>query len=259
MDFTYSAYLKLDKILNAQSLESPDEHDETLFIIIHQVYELWFKQLIHEGRFLAASLKSADHSLSIHTLNRMLKVMKTLVSQVDILETMTPLSFTSFRSYLKSSSGFQSIQFRLFEIMLGKRSPELIAKLPAAEVEQWELNTHCSQPPLYDCLLVGIQKSGFHIPEEVLSRDFSETYEGNEEVRNVILEIYRKKGELARILENFVDLDEGIQEWRYRHVKMVERTIGHMPGTGGSAGVEYLKNTLFQPFFPDLWKVRGRF
>ena len=130
MELTYGKYLQLDKILSAQKVESEGEHDETLFIIIHQVYELWFKQLIHEGNHLITTLKSSDCTGALHTLRRMLKIMKTMVSQVDILETMTPLSFSAFRSYLKSSSGFQSLQFREFEILMGKDQSMSLTNCP---------------------------------------------------------------------------------------------------------------------------------
>jgi len=259
MELTYGKYLQLDKILSAQKVESEGEHDETLFIIIHQVYELWFKQLIHEGNHLITTLKSSDCTGALHTLRRMLKIMKTMVSQVDILETMTPLSFSAFRSYLKSSSGFQSLQFREFEILMGKRPINVLSKLPKVEVDLAGLKQRCEEPSLYDFLLKFLKSKGSDMPTEILERDFSKEYSGNEEVQRRILEVYRKGGELSLICESLVDLDEGVQEWRYRHVKMVERTIGHQKGTGGSAGVEYLKTTLFKPLFPDLWAVRSDF
>jgi tryptophan 2,3-dioxygenase len=259
MDLTYGSYLQLDKILSAQKVESNGEHDETLFIIIHQVYELWFKQILHEGSSLAKSLDSGQTTMALHTLNRMLKILKTMVSQVDILETMTPLSFSQFRSYLKSSSGFQSLQFREFEIFMGKRPHALLDKLPQEEVKTAGLREKLNQPALFDYLLKMLSDKGYKVPQEALSRTFSDEYQGNELVQDTLLEIYREGGELALICESFVDMDEGIQEWRYRHVKMVERTIGHQMGTGGSPGVEYLKSTLFKSLFPDLWAVRSRF
>ena len=259
MDLTYGNYLQLDKILSAQKVESPDEHDETLFIIIHQVYELWFKQILHEGQFLARNIEAGNKTLALHTLNRVLKIMKTMVSQVDVIETITPLSFSQFRSYLKSSSGFQSIQFRKFEIFMGKRDKRLLGMLPEKEVKAADLEGKLSMPALFDYLLKLLAKEGHQIPASILNRDFSEEYAGDELVQEALLKVYKSGGELALILESLVDLDEGIQEWRYRHVKMVERTIGHKPGTGGSSGVEYLKSTLFKPFFPDLWAVRSSF
>lgn len=259
MGMTYGSYLQLNKILDAQKLESPDEHDETLFIIIHQVYELWFKQMLHEAEYLRESLLKSNSNQASQTLRRMLKILKTMVSQVDVIETMTPLSFQSFRSYLKSSSGFQSIQFRKFEVALGKRSSALLSQLPQDEVNSSGLKTDLTKPSIFDCFLVMAKDRGFDIPQKVLDRDFTEEYIGNNEVQRAILSIYRLGGELSFLCESLIDMDEGIQEWRYRHVKMVERTIGHQKGTGGSAGVEYLKSTLFKPFFPDLWQVRSEF
>ena len=259
MDLTYGTYLQLEKILTAQELESPDEHDETLFIIIHQVYELWFKQLLHESAGLARKLGASDSVGSSHTLGRMLKILKTMVSQVDVLETMTPLSFSQFRSYLKSSSGFQSVQFRMLEVVMGKRPSDLLNQLPLTPEEKKNLQEKLAEPSLFDHLLLHLNEAGFEVPSEILNRDFSLQYEGSRDVQTTLLKAYKQNGQFSLICESFVDLDEGIQEWRYRHVKMVERTIGHQIGTGGSSGVEYLKSTLFKPLFPDLWSVRSEF
>jgi tryptophan 2,3-dioxygenase len=259
MAITYHEYLKLDHILNAQVTQSKDEHDEMLFIVIHQVYELWFKQILHEAGFLSKCLRAGDFSRSTHTLKRILKIMKTLVGQIDVLETMTPLSFSSFRNVLETSSGFQSLQFRHFEIAMGKRPVALLAHLPISDLERQELNKMLSMPSIYDDFLYCLSQLGHSIPEQVLSRDFLKEYEGNEAVQKVILDIYRKDSVEAGLCELFVDLEEGVQEWRYRHVKMVERTIGAKIGTGGSPGVDYLKSTLFKPQFVDLWAVRSRF
>lgn len=259
MDLTYGSYLQLDKILSAQKVESNGEHDETLFIIIHQVYELWFKQILHEGSYLASSLEKGNIPAARHTINRMLKILKTMVSQVDILETMTPLSFSQFRSYLKSSSGFQSLQFRQFEVFMGKRPGKILDLLPQDEVDQIGLREKLSEPSLFDYLLKLASQRGHEIPDQILNRDFSIEYEGSAQVQQALLKVYKFEDELAPICESLVDMDEGIQEWRYRHVKMVERTIGHQMGTGGSPGVEYLKSTLFKPLFPDLWAIRSHF
>ncbi|MFG0331080.1 MAG: tryptophan 2,3-dioxygenase [Phycisphaerales bacterium] len=256
---TYSTYLKIDELLELQQPRSkPAEHDETLFIIIHQVYELWFKQILHEIRFLQRALEANDPPTALHGFKRVLTILKTLVAQVDVLETMTPLSFNSFRDYLESGSGFQSAQFRELEFALGIRNPKMIrhhANTPAAE----RLEALADSPTLYDSFLRFLSQNGHDIPDSILHRDFSERYEPSEKVQDAIIEIYRHHPIHAQICERLVDLDEGLQEWRYRHVKMVERTIGTKPGTGGSPGAEYLKTTLFRPVFPDLWAVRTRF
>jgi tryptophan 2,3-dioxygenase len=204
---TYSSYLALDDLLAAQHPRS-DEHDELLFIVIHQTYELWFKQLLHELAYLQRTLESGNTPHSEHALRRVLTIFKTIVAQVDVLETMTPRQFTSFRGRLAQSSGFQSAQFRELEAVLGRRDPKVFEHYPAG-------------------------------PERQRIADAMDD------------------GDAARVAERLVDLDEGLMEWRYRHVKMVERTIGMKPGTGGSAGAAYLRTTLDRPMFPDLWAIRS--
>lgn len=259
MPLTYHDYLKLDDILGAQDCKANDEHDEMLFIVIHQVYELWFKQILHEASYLSRNLVLADVAKSGHALKRILKIMKTLVGQIDILETMTPLSFSSFRNVLETSSGFQSLQFRQFEIAMGKRPAAILSHLHLSEVQRAQLADQFDKPSLYDDLLRCLHVRGYDIPKDVLNRDFRAEYAGDDSVQKVLLDIYRKESSESLLLELFVDLEEGVQEWRYRHVKMVERTIGVKMGTGGSLGVEYLKSTLFKPLFSDLWSLRSLF
>ncbi len=254
---TYMSYLKVDELLSLQALRSePEEHDEMLFIVIHQVYELWFKQIQHELALLAKSFERDDVPAILHTQKRVLTIMKTLVAQVDVLETMTPVSFSSFRDRLESASGFQSRQFRELEARLGKRDPRVLghhAQDPAA-VET--LKALHESPSIYDGFLRWLHKRGFAIPAELLDRDLSEPTPESAAVRRVLVDIYRKHPTEAQVAERLVDLDEGIQEWRYRHVKMVERTIGFKKGTGGSSGADYLRSTLFRPLFGDLWAIR---
>jgi tryptophan 2,3-dioxygenase len=228
-----------------------------LFIIIHQSYELWFKQLIHE--FLAAqvSLEAGDTHRSLALLGRIRTIMKVCVAQIDILETMTPLQFNSFRSYLSSSSGFQSAQFRKVEAILGRRDSAMAGHLP--EDIQSEISIITNRNSVWDSLLVYISKRGHLIPTDVITRDKSVAYVANPAVQDVLLEVHRNDPESASVCERLLDIDEGLQEWRYRHVKMVERTIGAKMGTGGSAGVKYLASTLFNPVFVDLWEIRSRF
>lgn len=243
MAITYGEYLKLDELLKLQKPLSDGEHDETLFIVIHQVYELWFKQILHELDYLQKKFEANDPPQVLATFKRILTIMKTMVSQIDVLETMTPLSFLSFRSRLESSSGFQSMQFRKLEIVLGKRSEK----------------AQSADPSVYDSFLKFIVKNGYKIPDSVFNRKPSESTAENPDVQKTLLDIYKTNPMIAQICERLVDLDEGIQEWRYRHVKMVERTIGFRMGTGGSSGAEYLRTTLFKPLFPDLWTIRVLF
>ena len=257
MDLTYSQYLHLDKILEAQAPLSPEEHDETLFIIIHQTYELWFKQLLHETGFLRIQLQKGSESLAMATLQRMLVILKTLVSQADILETMTPISFHAFRARLQQASGFQSLQFRRLEFQLGLKDTRTLERF-ASHTQFASLSEDYHAPTLYDALLQFLsQYRGVEFPLEILQRTFSEKYDGDIRVQNQLLALYRAAGDGVAMMERYVDFDEGLQEWRYRHVKMVERTIGTAPGTGGSAGVAYLRSTLFQPAFGDLWALRS--
>ncbi len=255
---SYKSYLNLEKILAAQNPISPDEHDEMLFIIIHQTYELWFKQILHEACYLRNALVQNDTFRSLATLKRMLKILKTLVGQVDILETMTPISFLSFRHLLDTASGFQSWQFRCLEALLGIKHKERLRLLPEDSAERKSLEGFIESPSLFDALLAFLSHSGYAIPADILERDPSVSYDGDARVQDIFLSIYKNDEAKALLCENFIDLDEGIQEWRYRHVKMVERTVGDKSGTGGSLGARYLQSTLAKPVFIDLWRVRDR-
>ncbi len=259
MALTYSEYLKLNELLNLQKPLTEGEHDETLFIVIHQVYELWFKQVIHEVSHLEKKFKDGDVPQISATFKRILTIMKTMVSQIDVLETMSPLSFLSFRARLESSSGFQSLQFRKLEMMLGKRAKASLEHHPVGSAERGVLEAELRRPSLYDYFLRYIKAKGYAVPDSALKRDVTESVGDNPEVQAVLLEIYRTNPSIAQVCERLIDLDEGIQEWRYRHVKMVERTIGMRIGTGGSSGTDYLRRTLFQPLFPDLWAIRVQF
>ena len=267
---TYISYLKVDELLELQQPESDGEHDEMLFIVIHQTYELWFKQILHEIAELQRTLEQGDTHRSLAILGRVRTIMKTCVGQLDILETMTPLQFNTFRGRLQSASGFQSAQFRELEAVLGRRdqagagaekhtgmgmAEHLIEGSPArARVE-----AAMTRPSLWDSTLRYLAARGHAVPGEVLNRDVSVGYEAHEGVQDMLLDVHRNDPDAAAICERLVDLDEGLQEWRYRHVKMVERTIGHKMGSGGSSGVGYLSSTLFKSVFPDLWAIRSRF
>jgi tryptophan 2,3-dioxygenase len=225
---TYTSYLAVDDLLKLQKpLSEGPEHDELLFIIIHQTYELWFKQLIHEFAEAQRALEANETHKALGVLGRIRTIMKTCVSQVDILETMTPLQFLSFRNYLAASSGFQSAQFRKVEAILGRRDEKFASHLPP------------------------------EIPNSIINRNFRDHYTPNAQVQAALVKVHREDLEAAMVCEKLVDIDEGLQEWRYRHVKMVERTIGSKSGTGGSSGVKYLASTLFNPVFPDLWEIRA--
>ena len=257
MAVTYQSYLKLEELLSLQQpLSDGPEHDETLFIIVHQVYELWFKELIHEVDYLKSLLARQDTPRALHTLKRILTILKVVVAQIDVLETMTPLEFLSFRARLESGSGFQSAQFRELEFVLGAKNQAALERYEGGSAERRALERRMSEPTLWDAFLRFLKSKGHPVPREALERDVTQPPAPVPSLHPVLIEIYRRDPVLASLCERLVDLDEGIQEWRYRHVKMVQRTIGTKPGTGGSAGAAYLKTTLDRPVFPDLWEIR---
>ncbi|MGB8909364.1 MAG: tryptophan 2,3-dioxygenase family protein [Candidatus Cybelea sp.] len=247
MPLSYGSYLKIDELLALQQpLSRPAHHDEMLFIIIHQVYELWFKQLLHEvdGTMRALDrddlLRVAKHFRRIHTIQRLLE------QQVDILETMTPQEFNQFRDNLNPASGFQSIQFRELEFAAGVRRTELLKWIEADEGARARLEARLNEPSLYDRAKGLLRRRGFEVDS---SADLIESYR----------RIYSNEAQyydLYLLLEDLIEFDERFLLWRGRHVRMVERMIGQKQGTGGSSGARYLEGTLGYRFFPELWEVR---
>ncbi|MGH3171509.1 MAG: tryptophan 2,3-dioxygenase [Trebonia sp.] len=250
-DLTYSSYLRLDDLLSCQR-PLTESHDELLFVIIHQVYELWFKQILHETALLQERLEAGNGAGALATARRIAKIFKTVVGQMDILETMTPQQFASFRPELGSSSGFQSVQFRYLEAAYGRRD------FSAAVVDP-QLAATMARRPVFASFLRYLRVSGWDVPGEALNHDPKQPWEGGDVIESVLAEVYADSSSTpAEVCEALVDIDEGLQEWRYRHVKMVERIIGARSGTGGSTGAAYLRATLFRPVFPDLWSIRSR-
>jgi len=252
---TYASYLALDELLSAQRPLS-GEHDEMLFIVIHQVYELWFKELLHELAHLQLRLEDGDGSHALHTLRRVLTILKVAVAQIDVLETMTPRQFTSFRDRLEAASGFQSAQFRELEAVLGRRDLDVLRSYPEPSDARDRITGALGRRSVFDSFLRYLARWKYPVPASELERDVTRPRQPSAEMQAVLLAVYRDDGEAAQVAERLVDLDEGLQEWRYRHVKMVERTIGDRRGTGGSGGAAYLRTTLFAPVFPDLWAMR---
>jgi tryptophan 2,3-dioxygenase len=256
---TYGDYLRLDELLALQSRRSAGpEHDELLFIVIHQVYELWFKEILHEVDQARRLLESGESHRAQHTLKRILTILKVLVAQLDILETMTPLEFLSFRERLDAASGFQSDQFRQLEFALGLKSEAAIRRFPEGSRGRGALEQRLSEPTLWDGFLSYLAREGYPVSAELLARDVTAPIAPSPVVQQILVDVYRRDAKNAELCERLIDLDEGLQEWRYRHVKMVERTIGAQPGTGGSEGARYLMTTLDRPIFPDLWEIRSR-
>jgi tryptophan 2,3-dioxygenase len=245
---TYGSYLKISELLALQQpLSDPPQHDETLFILIHQVYELWFKQTLHEldaaVRFLDADdlLKVAKAFRRIHAIQRILEM------QVDVLETMTPQDFNAFREGLNPASGFQSAQFREIEFRCGLPPNEkALAHLALTPEERARLDRRLREPTLYDALKGYLRRHGFDVSShDAIVATFRTIYENDEKHYAVYM-----------LLEDLIDFDERVLLWRGRHIAMVERMIGMKPGTGGSLGVAYLQTTLQRRFFPELWEVR---
>ena len=244
---SYGSYLKVDELLALQRpLSEPAHHDEMLFIIIHQVYELWFKQLLHELEGAMAAMARDDllrvtkHFRRIHTIQRLLE------QQVDILETMTPQEFNAFRDNLNPASGFQSIQFREIEFLCGLRRTDVLKYVELNDAQRRRLERRAAAPSLYDELKGVLQRRGFAVgTTEALVESFRQIYSGE-----------RENYDLYLLLEELIEFDERLLLWRGRHVRMVERMIGHKRGTGGSPGVDYLQGTLGYKLFPELWEVR---
>jgi len=254
---SYGDYLKLDELLALQRpLSKGPEHDEMLFIVIHQVYELWFKEILHELDYLNGLLVRNDGARARHTLKRILTVLKVMVAQLDILETMTPLEFLSFRDRLESGSGFQSHQFRELEFALGWKDHTALERYATGTEGRHRLEKRLAASTLWDAFLRHLAANSVPVPRTDLERDVTQKVVPSAALRDVLVKVYRERPDLAELCERMVDLDEGLMEWRYRHVKMVQRTIGTRRGTGGSAGAEYLVSTLNQPLFPDLWTIR---
>lgn len=255
---TYNHYLKIDELLNLQELKSqPHEHDEMLFIVIHQTYELWFKEMLHEFDKLSGDLESGNTWGALKTMRRVLTILKISVAQIDVLETLTPLEFESFRGFLGKASGFQSIQFRELEILCGHRSEHIIRAHENEPEYKQRLLAHMDAPTLWESFCCYLREKGYDMPAPERINKNGLLYNASPEGQKVILDVMQHNPEASLLVELLVDFDEGLQEWRYRHVKMVERTIGSKEGTGGSPGVNYLRSTLHQRIFPDLWEVRS--
>lgn len=235
-------------------LSEPVQHDETLFIIIHQVYELWFKQLLHEIDAIIERLDK-DETLAAHRLlHRCIEIERVLVSQVAVLETMTPMDFLAFRDHLLPASGFQSHQFRELEYLSGLKDRRFLKNYEAGSEEYARLEARLSRPSLGDAFYGMLRRRGFDLPEG--APDDETTRERRIKELKRIYEDAEKHYDLFLLAESLIEYDEMFAMWRLRHVKMVERMIGTKTGTGGSDGAAYLKKTVERNFFPELWELR---
>ena len=244
---SYGSYLHIDELLSLQQpLSTPAHHDEMLFIIIHQVYELWFKQILHEVHAIVRELNAgellpvAKHFRRVHTIQRLLE------QQIDVLETMTPQEFNAFRDNLNPASGFQSIQFRELEFVCGVRRTDTMKYIQMTDEQRGRLEAALGAPSLYDAVKTVLRRRGFA----------SETHDDLIETFKAIYTNPQANYDLYLLLEDLIEFDERFLLWRGRHVRMVERMIGAKKGTGGSLGAAYLSTTLENRFFPELWEVR---
>ncbi len=256
----YAGYLQLDRLLSAQRpLSDPPHHDEVLFIIQHQVAELWFKLTIHELQAAMASIRGDDLPRAAKILARVKQVQHQLYSQWDVLDTLTPSEYAEFRRVFGQASGFQSPQYRLVEFMLGNKDRRKIAVF--ARHREWYRRLHeaLEAPDIFDEFLRHLARAGLPVPAEALQRDFTLRREPDERVVAALREVYAKPErhwQAYELAEALMDVSNNFQFWRYHHMKTVERIIGHKRGSGGTAGVDFLKRALEYDFFPELIRVR---
>jgi tryptophan 2,3-dioxygenase len=255
---SYGEYLRLDLLLGAQRPLTA-EHSEMLFIIVHQVSELWMRLLRHELVSVMECVRRDDLGPSFKMLSRIGSVQGQLLAVWEVLATMTPFDYSAFRNALGRSSGFQSQQYRLIEFLLGNKNAAVIEVYRPETQSYAELARVLFAPSLYDEVLRLLSRRGYGVPQAALLRDFSLPYEASKQVTGVWLGVYHnaaKDWDLYELAERLVDLDHRFQLWRYQHMKTVERIIGYKPGTGGTAGVSYLAKALRLRLFPELWEVR---
>ena len=257
---TYGEYLHLDKILSSQHRLS-DHHDEMLFIIIHQVSELWMKLILHEVQAAIRHIEKDDFDPAFKMLARVSRTQTQIIQAWDVLSTLTPAEYMQFRSYLGQASGFQSFQYRLIEFAMGYKT-EHILKIYEKEPElHRQLMVAYQAPSLYDVSIKALARAGFKINPQLLERDYTQPYQEDPSVEEAWLTVYRNVDRywyLYQLAEKLVDIEDSFMQWRFRHMKTVERIIGFKRGTGGSSGVAYLREGLNQYFFPELWKLRTK-
>ncbi len=261
-DLTYNDYLKVPELISLQQPQSePAHHDEMLFIIIHQAYELWFKLILHEIESALECMSAAEPLKARHFIHRCVEVMRLLVQQIHILETMHPADFLEFRSRLAPASGFQSIQFREIEFMVGVKDESYLSFFKNRPDLQAKLKARLDGPDLRSAFYDMLMKLGFSIPKDAATKERAGDVETQEQILLALLPVYKNPSSnlpLYLLTESLVELDEYLGLWREHHVRVVERVIGYKRGTGGSSGVEYLRSTTSKKSFPLLWEVRTR-
>jgi tryptophan 2,3-dioxygenase len=257
-DMTYGDYLALDVVLDSQYPLSTD-HNEMLFIIQHQTSELWMKLMLHELNAARECIKSDDLPPAFKMMARVSRIMEQLVRAWDVLSTLTPSEYSTFRPLLGHSSGFQSYQYRLIEFILGNKNEVMIRPHRHKKALFDLLNAELSKPSLYDEVIRLLARRGCPIAPQALERDWTQPYREDASVSRAWLEVYQSPGkqwDLYELAEELVDLEDAFRQWRFRHMTTVKRIIGYKRGTGGTAGVGYLNEVLNTELFPELWKVR---
>jgi tryptophan 2,3-dioxygenase len=255
---SYGEYLRLAQLLDAQKPLTA-EHDEMMFIIIHQASELWMRLFLHELAGVLDCVRRDNLGPSFKMLGRISRVQTQLTAAWDVLATMTPADYSAFRNSLGRSSGFQSVQYRLLEFTIGNKNAEMIAVHRREGAAYAVLERALQAPSLYDEVLALLSRRGYGIPEDYLARDFSQPYRASKQVAGAWLAVYHNAHEdwdLYELAERLIDMDHKFQLWRFHHLKTVERIIGYKRGTGGTSGVAYLAKALELKFFPELWQIR---
>ncbi len=259
---SYGDYLRLDQLLGAQvPLSDPPQHDELLFIIQHQTSELWLKLMVHELRSARALLSTDDLSPALKRLARVKHIQRVLTDQWSVLATLTPSEYAEIRPFLATSSGFQSAQYREVEFLLGNKDAEMVKVFGHDPAARDQLATLLHEPSLYDEFLRHLAREGYAVPADLLDRDWSQRRPSHPGLVDVYAAVYAAPHEhwgVYETCEELVDVEDNFQEWRFRHLQVVQRTIGQQPGTGGSSGVAFLRRALDLTFFPELYEVRAR-
>ncbi|GGF20884.1 tryptophan 2,3-dioxygenase [Halobacillus andaensis] len=257
---TYGEYLGLDQLLSAQKRLS-DHHDEMLFIIIHQVSELWMKLILHELWAAVESIRKGEMQEAFKMLSRVSNIQTQIIHGWDVLSTLTPAEYIQFRDKLGQASGFQSYQYRMVEFALGYKTPHVLKIYEKDPELHHQLKEAYESPSIYDAAIEKLMEAGFSINPQLLERDYTKVYEADPSVEAAWAKVYKNVDDywdLYQLAEKLVDIEDWLQQWRFRHMKTVERIIGHKVGTGGSSGVGYLKKVLDHRFFPELWEVRTK-
>ncbi|WP_139377103.1 tryptophan 2,3-dioxygenase [Halobacillus hunanensis] len=255
---TYGEYLNLDRLLSSQNRLS-EHHDEMLFIVIHQVSELWMKQILHELRAAIDLIREGEIQEALKMLSRVSKIQTQIIHAWDVLSTLTPAEYIQFRDDLGQASGFQSYQYRMVEFALGYKTPHVLKIYEKDPELHKELKRAYEAPGIYDAAIERLVEAGFKINPDLINRDFTTIYQSDVTVEKAWEKVYKDVEtywDLYQLAEKLVDIEDWFQQWRFRHMKTVERIIGHKTGTGGSSGVGYLKKVLDHRFFPELWDIR---